>query len=354
MRIAIVGGGINGLCVAWQLASDGHLVSLYEKGAIMRETSAASTKLLHGGLRYLEHGSFRLVKEALSERAWWLSNVPHIAHPIELFLPIYHRRRSRALIKSGLLLYDLLAGRKNIASHSWCNLSQTRKENPQLNPANLHGGYRFYDGQMDDYALGLWVAEQARTAGAKILENTAVNKITINGEVQFETGKTLQFDRVINITGPWVGQLLNNSNIHSEYKLDLVRGSHLLLQGQLSRGYFLEHPVDQRMFFVLPYQGQILLGTTEIRQTIDELNHCSVQERNYLLDAYNAYFSEPIGAQNIISEFSGLRPLLRSAVDPGKASREYAIERNNVLINVWGGKWTTTRALARKVAERIN
>lgn len=353
MQVAVIGGGINGLCVAWQLAKNGHSVSLYEKGTLMAETSSASTKLLHGGLRYLEQGSFGLVKEALSERAWWLSQVPHIAHPVELLLPLYQGGRSRALVKSGLLLYDLLAGSKNIERHSWCDLASIAGDNAQLKTAGLLGGYRFFDGQMDDHALGLWVAEQARQSAVTIVEHMPVDKLTLEGAVLFNNGKTLQFDRVINVTGPWVEKLLVNSGITRQYHLDLVRGSHLLLTGQLSRGYFLEHPNDQRVFFTLPYQGNILLGTTEVRQTIDEANQCSNQERDYLLEGFNAFFEDQKSEQDIISCFSGLRPLLRSADDPNKASREYEIERINCLINVWGGKWTTARALARKVVKHL-
>ncbi len=353
MRVAVIGGGINGLCVAWQLAIDGHSVNLYEKGTLMAETSSASTKLLHGGLRYLQQGSFGLVKEALSERAWWLAQVPHIAHPVELLLPLYQGGRSRALVKCGLLLYDLLAGSKNIEQHCWCDQVSIATDNAQLKTAGLLGGYRFFDGQMDDYALGMWVAGQARQSGVTIVEHTTIDKVTVDGDVVFEGVQTLHFDRVVNVTGPWAEQLLVNSGINSQYSLDLVRGSHLILTGQLSRGYFLEHPKDQRVFFVLPYQDKTLLGTTEVRQTINEINQCSVQERDYLLDGFNAFFRDKKSERDIHSIFSGLRPLLRSADDPTKASREYEIERINCLINIWGGKWTTARALARKVVEHL-
>ncbi len=352
MQVAVIGGGINGLCIAWQLAIDGYSVSLYEKGALMAETSSASTKLLHGGLRYLEQGSFGLVKEALRERAWWLAHAPQLAHPVELLLPIYQSGRSRWLVKCGLLLYDLLAGNKNIQSHSWCDLTTIMADQTPLNTTGLLGGYRFFDGQMDDHALGLWVAEQASQLGVNIVEQMLVDKVTVDGDVILG-GQTLHFDRVINVAGPWAEQLLTNSGIVSQYRLDLVRGSHLLLSGQLTRGYFLEHPKDQRVFFTLPYQGKILLGTTEVRQAIDEANQCSSQERDYLLEGFNHFFENNKSEHDIISCFSGLRPLLRSADDPNKASREYEIERINCLINVWGGKWTTSRSLARKVVKNL-
>ncbi len=353
MHIAVIGGGINGLCVAWQLAINGHSVCLYEKGMLMAETSSASTKLLHGGLRYLEQGSFGLVREALRERAWWLTQVPQLAHPVELLLPIYQGGRSRVLIKCGLLVYDFLAGKENIQAHSWFNLNTIKTDQTPLNTVGLLGGYRFFDGQMDDYALGLWVAEQASQSGVTVMEHTRVDKVTVEGSVVLENGQTLSFDRVINVTGPWAEQLLVNSGIVSQYRLGLVRGSHLLLKGHLTRGYFLQHPIDQRVFFTLPYQGNILLGTTEVRQTLDELNQCSNLERDYLLEGFNAFFCEKKSEQDIISSFSGLRPLLHSTKNPNKASREYEIERINCLINVWGGKWTTARSLARKVVEHL-
>jgi glycerol-3-phosphate dehydrogenase len=206
-QVAVIGGGINGLCSAWALAKAGYAVTLYERDQIMRATSAASTKLLHGGLRYLEQGEFRLVREALRERAWWLSQVPEITQAIELVLPVYEDSlRGRWLLKLGLWLYDRLAGQHNIAPHRWCSSSELRRLAPTLKYQGLRGGFIFYDGQMDDYRLGLWVAEQARAAGVKILEQQAVKRIQPDGTVEIATDR-LKYDSLVNVTGPWAVSL---------------------------------------------------------------------------------------------------------------------------------------------------
>jgi len=350
-QVAVIGGGINGLCTAWTLAKAGYAVTLYERDQIMRATSTASTKLLHGGLRYLEQGQFRLVREALRERAWWLSQVPEITQAIELVLPVYEdSQRGRWLLKLGLWLYDRLAGQHNIAPHRWCSSSELRRLAPTLKSQGLRGGFIFYDGQMDDYQLGLWVAEQARAAGVKIIEQQAVKRIQSDGTVEIATGR-LKYDSLVNVTGPWAVSLLAESQLSSHYQLDLVRGSHILFNRPMERGYFLAVPGERRICFVLPYQGKTLVGTTEVRQTLEQPIKCSEAEANYLIKVYNAYFTEPVN--EIDESFSGVRPLIHSATDAYKTTREYALETQGRIVTVYGGKWTTARALGQKVANAV-
>lgn len=353
MRIAVIGGGINGIMTSWALAKAGHSVDLYEKNKLMTATSSASTKLLHGGLRYLEQGQFRLVYEALRERAWWINAAPHLACPIQLILPVYRNlARPAWKIKAWLVLYDFLAGRLNLGRHQWHTRDELINISPMLKQNGLAGGYTFYDGQMDDLSLGLWAAQQASNAGVLIHENAPVERVDLDAGIVIN-GNLINYDFVVNIAGPWAKQLLDISDIKSINDLDLVRGSHIVIDEPLDYGYLLQVPEEKRICFVLPYHGQTLVGTTEVRQTPDQLIECSDEEVIYLLNVYNFYFRASKAVSDISKRFSGVRPLIRSSEDPNKASREYVIEKAGKLISVFGGKWTTSRALGYKVAKEI-
>lgn len=338
---------------AWALTQAGHRVELFEKNRLMAATSSASTKLLHGGLRYLESGQFRLVHEALQERAWWVGQAPHLAKPIRLLLPLYSGApRPPWQIRAGLMLYDLLAIGSGFPRHRWYAASEIRKQLPDLEPKGLLGGFSYCDAQMDDMALGLWAAEKAKAAGLVVHEGVAVSHLDTLGTLRIG-GQSRCFDRIVNVAGPWAERLLESSGIPSRYRLDLVRGSHILLDETCPAGCFLQIPRERRIFFVLPYQGRTLVGTTEVRQDVSAPIAPSREEVQYLLDAYNLFFLTKKTLGDIIGSFAGLRPLIYSAADPGRASREYAIERDGRLINVFGGKWTTARRLGMAVAQSL-
>lgn len=351
MNIGIVGGGINGLCSAWLLACRGHRVSVYERDSIMNATSRASSKLLHGGLRYLENGEFRLVREALRERDAWIGRAPHLAKPLRFVIPIYRNsRRGKWFMAAGLFLYDSLAGKSILPKARRLTVDEVRERDARLNSDGLVGGVEFFDGQMDDYALGLWVAERAKEAGVEIIENAEVQVVSNEGVLGLGD-RSIQHDRLINIAGPWAVNLLERSGIKSPYRLDLVRGSHLVLPRSVSQAYLLEVPNERRIFFVLPWKGRTLIGTTEVRQKLDEPMQCSLEEKAYLLGAYKRYF--PNDSTDVEEVFAGVRPLLYGAEDPNKATREYTMFHDKKLTTVLGGKWTTSLALARKVTETI-
>jgi glycerol-3-phosphate dehydrogenase len=348
--VAVIGGGINGICIAWEFVRHGRRVELFEANTLMSQTSSASSKLLHGGLRYLEYGRIFSVREALLERAWWLQHAPELTNRIELLLPVYSdSSRSRYKIGAGLTLYDWLAGGRGVGRHRWLDAVEISRTFPELRSENVVGGFVFYDGQMNDRLLGLWAAQQARNAGARIFENESVDRVSVKGNIWIRKGAPRHYERIVNAAGPWAGQLLARSGIDTGYRLDAIRGSHLLVSGELTSGYCLQHPEDSRIFFVLPYQGRVLIGTTEVEQNIEELIEPAGDEIRYLLRGFNCYFKRTLSARDIFEVFAGIRPIVHSRADPTSSSREYIIEKKGKLITVWGGKWTTSRALARKV-----
>jgi glycerol-3-phosphate dehydrogenase len=355
MRIAVVGAGINGIMCSLALAQAQHRVHLFDRGAAMEQTSARSTKLLHGGLRYLEHGYLALVREGLRERSWWLQSAPQFAHAVDILLPVYRSSaRGRLKLKVGLLAYDWLAGGQRLGWHRWVSRTELAARAPELRADELTGGYLYRDGQMDDYALGSWALARARAAGVVVREHTAVERVSINGQVH-AAGQSEPFDFIVNAAGPWAGRLLEQSGVTAQHRLDLVRGSHLVVARRFAQGHLLQSPDDGRVCFVLPYKGQLLVGTTEVRQDLEQPVACSDLERAYLKRMFDAHLQPALADAEIVDSFAGLRPLIAGeGASASAASREYALERSGRLLTVFGGKWTTARALGQKVAAAVD
>jgi glycerol-3-phosphate dehydrogenase len=358
-RVAVVGGGINGCGIAWELARRDYGVTLYEQGACGAQTSSATTKMIHGGLRYLEHLQFGLVRESLQERAWLLEHAPALVKPLEILLPVYDDSpRRKATIKLGLVLYDRLSGRDGIAPHASHSAEELASRAP-VTRDGLRGGFSYWDAQADDFALCRAVVDAAIRDGATVREHTRVEALRRRGEswtVRSSTGDEASFDLVVNAAGPWMNELLRANGIRASYVLSLVRGSHIVLRHRVSdAGLLLQSTSDRRVFFVLPWKGTTLVGTTEVLQK-EPPDHvrASAEEIDYLIDRYNHYFIDRIEQSDVASSFSGVRPLVGRATNPSAIGRDSRVVRNGNVINVFGGKMTTFMALARKVALRAD
>jgi len=344
MEVAVVGAGIVGACTAWALARQGAEVTLYERKQPMGETSRASSKLLHGGLRYLETGQFRLVGKALHARTDWLELAPHLCHRLELLLPMYRDKgRSQFTISAGIRIYDVLAMGSGFPRARVLKPSEVLALQPGLSPEGLVGAWAFFDAQMDDYALGNWVIEQFRKLGGELVTDFEVRDLAVLDG----------FDRIVNATGPWAMQLRETAPGKPSYTLDWVRGSHIVLDRICPAAMLLEVPGSSRIFFVLPYQGRTLIGTTEVRQSGPNNPGPSEDEIRYLLDAHNHYLAPAAMRCDVVEAFSGVRPLLRSADNPSEATREWAFERTGNVLHIYGGKWTTAKLQGDEAAQRI-
>lgn len=358
MRIAVIGGGINGAGITWELARKDYDVVLFERGTCGAQTSSATTKMIHGGVRYLEGLHLGLVHEALRDRAWLLRNLPQLVHPMEIILPIYSDSpRSRLEIRVGLTLYDLLAGRQNIARHRPLSKEEILRRAPLI-PHELRGGFSYWDAQVDDSALVRAVVDSAAREGATIREQTPVAGLSVDRDgwhVRTSDGES-HFDMVINAAGPWMNELLERNGIRARYRLSLVRGSHLILKKRISQyGLLLQSTTDRRVFFVLPWKETTLVGTTEVVQDAPPDGvHASDEEIEYLLGRFNRYFREKLTRDGIESTFAGVRPLVGRAANPSAIGREYRVIRRENLINVFGGKMTTFMSLARRVGLRVD
>jgi glycerol-3-phosphate dehydrogenase len=358
-RVAVIGGGINGAGIAWELARRDYEVTLFEKEICGAQTSSATTKMIHGGLRYLEHLQFALVRESLRERAWLLRTIPELVRPIEIMLPVYEDSPRRpGTIKLGLLLYDLLAGRENIAGHTALDAGEILERVP-LRDEGLIGGYSYWDAQVDDFALVRAVIASAAHEGAQIREQTEVVSLVRVGDcwlVRTAGGDEASFDLIVNAAGPWMNEILRANGIEAPYVLSLVRGSHIVLREQVSEtGLLLQSVTDRRVFFVMPWKEGTLVGTTEVvqRESPDHVEPAG-EEIDYLIRRFNRYFSFPISRGEIDHAFAGVRPLVGRASNPSAIGRDFRVVRDGNMINVFGGKMTTFMSLARKVALRAD
>jgi glycerol-3-phosphate dehydrogenase len=359
--VLVIGGGINGAGIARDAAGRGLKVCLVEQHDLASHTSSASTKLIHGGLRYLEHGELRLVRESLTERERLLAIAPHIIKPLRFVLPYVDGLRPRWLLRLGLFVYDHAGGRERLAASSSTTLTGTMLGEP-LRP-EITDGFEYSDCWVEDSRLVVLNALDAAERGATILTQTKVTHAGSAGGIwtvrcQQTSGKqiTLRARALVNATGAWVNELLGLLAIKPRQRLRLVKGSHLVLRRQFAgdHAYLLQSP-DRRVIFAIPFEtNYTLLGTTDVPFHGDPASVSIDQgEQEYLLACANRFFRRAVTAADIVTTYSGVRPLFDdgSSEAAQQVSRDYHLELQHTrdgaaALTVYGGKITTYRRLA--------
>ncbi len=386
--LLIIGGGINGCGIARDAAGRGLSVMLCEKGDLAGATSSASTKLFHGGLRYLEYFEFRLVREALVERETLLRAMPHISWPMRFVLP-YHKdmrfesdtptskllsifmpwmkgRRPAWLIRLGLFLYDNLGGRKILPGTSTLAL-KGRPEGAPLQ-ARFEKAYEYSDCWVEDSRLVVLNARDAEARGAQIHTRAEVTSATAEGDTWQVTVKTEQETKTIrakmlvNAAGPWVGDVIHGKlRLNSREDVRLVRGSHIVTRKLYDHDkcYFFQG-TDGRIIFAIPYEQDFtLIGTTDSEHDDPARPpECTDEERDYLCNFASQYFAQPVTAEDVVWRYSGVRPLYDDGASSATAAtRDYTLKIDRSagapVLNVFGGKITTYRRLAEAALEKI-
>ena len=363
--LAIIGGGVNGGGIARDAAGRGLRVLLIEQNDLGSGTSSASTKLIHGGLRYLELYEFRLVREALAERETLLRAAPHIIWPLRFVLPHHAGLRPWWMLRLGLLLYDHLGGRKILPPTRAINLRRDPAGAP-LNPAYSRA-FEYSDCWVDDARLVVFNARDAAARGAHILTRTRCShavresglwRLTLTTADQTET-RTARV--LVNAAGPWVAGVLNDViGQSSRVPIRLVKGSHLIVRRLFDhdRCYIFQN-TDRRICFAIPYEDDFtLIGTTDLDYSGDPADvTVSPDEETYLLTAVSAYLARPIDPTSIVWRYSGVRPLRDDGATKAQdATRDYVLELQGdpPLLSAFGGKITTYRRLAEAAIARLN
>ena len=358
--LLVIGGGINGAGIARDASGRGLSVALVEAGDLGGATSSASTKLIHGGLRYLEFYAFGLVRKALAEREVLLDIAPHISWPQSFVLPQNPGGRPEWMLRAGLFLYDHLAHREVVPGSAKIDLRQDlagRVLDPKYATA-----FRYWDGWVDDARLVIANARDAADRGALIAPRTRVTRAEHDGElwqVTLDDGRTLDARYLVNAAGPWAGDVARRVMGRNDAPdLRLVQGSHIVTKRvSLGRDAFMLQQPDGRIVFVIPYERDFsLIGTTERDVETPEAAHITAAETEYLLGAVNRYLVRPLDEADIVHRFAGVRPLiLEAGKGDRETSRDYKLLQHAGVpaMTVVGGKITTYRKLAEEVLKIV-
>jgi glycerol-3-phosphate dehydrogenase len=372
-EVIVIGAGINGSGIARDAAMRGLKVLLLDKGDIGSGTSSWSTRLIHGGLRYLEHGEFGLVRESLRERETLLNIAPHLIRPLPILIPIYKgAQRGPWTMRAGMFAYDILCLNKKLPRHQMLLRSETLKQAPGLNAEGLVGAALYFDAQVEfAERLVLENALSAREHGAIVVTYASVDKLIVEagnasgvvftsvltGENHSARGKV-----IINAAGPWVDRLLDHAGASSPRLVGGTKGSHIVVApfaGAPISALYVEAETDHRPFFIIPWDGRYLIGTTDIRYKGD-LDHVKIddEEIDYLLLETNRVVPKAnLIREHILYTYSGVRPLaFTDDKDEQSITRRHFIRQNPQLLNMFsivGGKLTTYRSLAEQTVDLI-
>lgn len=362
--VIVVGGGATGLSAALDAASRGHSVLLLERQDFAKGTSSRSTKLVHGGVRYLRQGNISLVREALRERAFLCQNAPHLVHARDFIIPIT-RWWQAPFYRIGLKVYDALAGKLGMVPSRWLNAAGVVESLPGLKREGILGGVVYQDGQFDDSRLALTLARTAAAKGATVLNYCICEGLLkTNGRVtgvratDVETGQTheIQGRCVINATGVFVDELRQMDDAAAAPLLRVSQGIHLVVPAAFlpgERALMVPETDDGRVFFAVPWHGRVILGTTDTPvagATVEP--QAQEEEIEFILTHAARFLAQPPQRSDVLSVFAGLRPL----VQKGAATRTAALSRDHLIqvsisgmITITGGKWTTCRKMAEDV-----
>jgi len=352
--VVIIGAGINGAGIARDAAMRGLKVLLIEKGEIGAGTTSASTRLIHGGLRYLEHFEFGLVYESLRERETLLRIAPDLVRPLAMAIPIYKQsRRGWLTIRAGMVLYDLLSWGKSLPRHRMLSRAETLERWPGLNPEGLVGSALYHDAQVEfPERLVLANVQSAQEFGAEVLTHTRVTGLTVSG-VEFG-GQFAEASVIINAAGPWIDLVL--APVKGPKLIGGTKGSHIVVpvfSGAPANAIYLEARSDGRPIFIIPWNKLYLIGTTDVpfEGDPDEVR-CEDWEIDYLLSETNlALPGAKLTRDSILQTYSGVRPLPYQSSTRRHFIREHPQLSN--LLSIVGGKLTTYRSLSEECVDLI-
>ncbi len=364
--LIVIGGGINGAGIAADAAGRGLSVLMLEAQDLASATSSASSKLIHGGLRYLEHYEFRLVSEALAEREVLLKLAPHIAFPMRFRLPHRPHLRPAWMIRIGLFMYDHLGKRTSLPGSTGLRFGAESVLKPEI-----VRGFEYSDCWVDDARLVLANAQMVARKGGEVLTRTRAtsarreNGLWIVEAEDIDTGKryTWQARGLVNATGPWVKNFFDDSlHLPSPYGIRLIKGSHIVVPRvhTQQQAYILQNE-DKRIVFVIPWLDEFsIIGTTDVEYHGDPHNvKINDEEVSYLLNVYNEHFKKQLSKDDVVWTYSGVRPLCDDESDsPQAITRDYTLDVHDdhgkaPLLSVFGGKLTTYRKLAEHAMEKL-
>lgn len=367
--IAIIGGGINGTGIAADAAGRNLKVFLCEQNDLASGTSSASSKLIHGGLRYLEHYEFRLVKEALAEREVLLNKAAHLVSPLKFVMPHRPHLRPSWMIRCGLFMYDHLSKRNTLPKAKKVKFDIESPFKPEIKK-----GFQYYDCWVDDARLVVTNAIDAHQRGARIETQTQCTELHFDQQDKLwvvrllnkltRESYTIKAKNIVNASGPWLNKFLSDAipSIKPQRRIRLIKGSHIIVPRakDLDQAYILQNE-DKRIVFVLPYLDKFsIIGTTD-KEYQGEPENVEIDdwEVNYLLKVFNQHFKTAINEQDIVSTYSGVRPLCDDeSSDPSAITRDYTLAlheqtNQNALISIYGGKITTYRKLSEAVLSKL-
>lgn len=367
--LAIIGGGVNGCGIARDAVGRGNSVFLCEMKDLASGTSSWSTKLIHGGLRYLEYYDFKLVRHALLEREVLWAIAPHIIRPLRFVLPHHAGLRPAWLLRLGLFLYDHIGGRKLLPATRTLDLDKDETGKP-LTPGRFHRGFEYSDCFVDDARLVVLTARDAADRGAdirtrsravEIRQADGIWQVTVENVLTHER-ETIQARALVNAGGPWVENVLAaGAGVNAKAKVRLVQGSHIIVPKLYAhdRAYIFQN-ADGRIVFAIPYQNDFtLIGTTDVDYHGDPADvKITPDEIAYLCSSVSEYFARPVLADDVVWTYAGVRPLYDDGASDAKAAtRDYVLELDlpggTPLLSIYGGKITTYRRLAEEALEKL-